>query len=323
MLLSVRKLSVTVRGAGWAANAVDNVDLDVGSGEIVGVVGESGSGKTLTALSILRLIDPPLAITHGQIVFDGRDVLAMPPRELRSLRGQEIGTVFQDPYASIDPSFTIGDQMLETVHAHQRASKEVVRAQAIDILGQLGVASPARRLGAYPHEFSGGMLQRVMIGMALLLAPRLLIADEPTSALDVTTQAQLLDVIRRLRDDRGMGVILISHDLGAVIDVCDRVVVMYAGEVVEVSDATQLRRDSRHPYTQALLQSKLGLRQRRRALPIVPGQIPQLTNRPAGCRFNPRCSNVIPKCVEEHPDLEPRESARLYRCFNPSTWVEP
>jgi oligopeptide/dipeptide ABC transporter ATP-binding protein len=323
-LLEVRGLTTVVDGNGWSAAAVDDVSFSIGRGQIVGVVGESGSGKSLTALSILGLVAPPIAVTAGSILFEGRELVGLREREMRRIRGAEISMIFQEPTTSMDAAFTIGDQLVETVRAHRAIDRRGAEALATRMLDRVGIASAARRLRAYPHEFSGGMRQRVMIAMALLLDPKLLLADEPTTALDVTTQAQILELIGELRTELGLSVLLISHDLGVVLDVADRVVVMYAGRVVEETPSVSVAGSPSHPYTQGLLAAKLSLRHRDRPVTVIDGQVPSLRHRPTACRFEPRCPNRLPECGVTEPELLPVPGvARLLRCYNPSPWVEP
>jgi peptide/nickel transport system ATP-binding protein len=322
-LLSVTGLTVQVDGHGWVSPAVDDVSFTIGTGEVMGLVGESGSGKSLTALAILGLVQPPVSIARGSITFDGHELVGQSESALREIRGASISMIFQEPTTSLDPAFTIGDQMVEAIHAHQPMDKGAAETLASNGLERMGIASAHRRLRSYPYELSGGMRQRVMIAMALLLRPKLLLADEPTTALDVTTQAQILELILDLRREMGLSVLLISHDLSAVLDVADRVVVMYAGRVVEQATSTQTFRDPRHPYTQGLLRSKLSLRHRDRPVAVIDGQIPGLQHRPIGCRFEPRCANRIAACATSEPELASIDDARLLRCFNPQPWVEP
>ena len=323
-LLAVQGLTTVVEGDGWESAAVDDVSFSVGRGEIVGVVGESGSGKSLTALSILGLVQRPVSVRSGSVLFDGQELIGLRESQLRRIRGARISMIFQEPMTSLDGAFTIGDQLTETVRAHEAVSRSKAEQMAVTMLDRVGIASARHRLRAYPHEFSGGMRQRVMIAMALVLHPELLLADEPTTALDVTTQAQILELIGELRREMGLSVVLISHDLGAVLDVADRIVVMYAGRVVEVATSEETFTSPRHPYTQGLLRSKLSLRHRGRPVAVIEGQVPGLGHRPMGCRFATRCPNRIDRCTQVEPPLvRVAEESRLLRCYNPSTWVEP
>ena len=317
-LLEVRHLTTAIRSARGMVAAVEDVSFSVERGEVLGIVGESGSGKSLTVLSILGLVSPPVVIEGGEILFEGKDLVSLSWRGWRNVRGKEISMIFQEPLTSLDSAFTIGHQLVETVRAHRRVRRREAERQARDMLTRVGIGSAARRLRAYPHELSGGMRQRVMIAMSLLLEPKLLLADEPVTALDVTTQAQILDLILDLQRELHMSVVFISHDLGVVLDVADRVAVMYAGQLVEVADAQALFRLPLHPYTHGLLQSKLSLLEKADRIAVMPGQIPGLHDRAPVCRFASRCPNQIEQCVSEMPQLE-RISAedRLLRCFNP------
>jgi peptide/nickel transport system ATP-binding protein len=316
-LLEVRDLRVTIETARGHVVAVDDLTLSVGRGEVVGVVGESGSGKSLACLAMMGLVAPPVAIAGGSIRFDGRELRELRERELRSLRGDEISMVFQEPLTSLDGAFTIGHQLVETVRAHRPASRREAERLGQAMLERVGIPAARQRMSAYPHELSGGMRQRVMIALALVLEPKLLLADEPVTALDVTTQAQIVELMLELQREMGMSIVFISHDLGVVLDVADRIAVMYAGQLLEQADAQSLFAHPRHPYSQGLLMSKLSLFDRDRPVTVMPGQIPALTDRAAVCRFAPRCSNRLPICVEQMPPLAQLGSDRLLRCFNP------
>jgi oligopeptide/dipeptide ABC transporter ATP-binding protein len=285
--------------------AVDGVDLDLSAGRTLGVVGESGSGKTVTALSIMRLVDPPGRIEPGsRIRFGGRDLAQLDEEELRELRGNEISMIFQEPMTSLNPVFTIGNQIVEAVRLHRRVTPAAAKERALEMLSLVGIPSPQRRFGDYPHQMSGGMRQRVMIAMALACEPRLLIADEPTTALDVTIQAQILELMRDLRRELGMAMMLITHDLGVVAEMCDDVAVMYAGRVVERGSAEAVFRSPQHPYTEALLHSipVLGATQAQ-PLRVIRGMVPSPLNWPLGCRFAPRCDYTFDRCLREDPPL--------------------
>jgi len=307
LLLRVRDLRtyfVTERGSG-TARAVDGVSFDLYAGETLGVVGESGCGKTTTALSLLRLItEPPGHILPGSLIeFEGRNVLALPPRDLQALRGGEVAIIFQEPMTSLNPVLTVGAQIAETVIVHERASRRAARARTVELLQLVGIPDPAVRADAYPHELSGGMRQRVMIAMALTCRPKILIADEPTTALDVTIQAQILELLDHLQDELGMAVLLVTHDLGVVAGAVDRVLVMYAGQVVEAAPTAELFSRPLHPYTEGLLASVPRLDTPRRRLPSIPGQVPSATAWPGGCRFHPRCPYAWERCRAEDPGL--------------------
>jgi peptide/nickel transport system ATP-binding protein len=312
-LLDIQGLKTQFRTDDGAVLAVDDVSFDIRPGETVGVVGESGCGKSVTALSVMRLIpDPPGRVVGGRILFQGTDLLSLPEAKMRELRGNQIGMIFQEPMTSLNPVFTVGEQIAEAVRLHQGADARTARQRAIEMLRQVGIPSPEQRVDSYPHHLSGGMRQRVMIAMALACDPKLLIADEPTTALDVTIQAQILELIRDLQRKRGMSVLLITHDLGVVAETCDRVVVMYAGKVVERATAAELFAQPRHPYTAGLLRSVPSFeaagdgRERgseRPRLHAIPGVVPALTNLPGGCRFRDRCDRAQADCAQAEPPL--------------------
>ena len=319
-LLRVRDLKtyfVTDRGAG-TARAVDGVSFDLHPGETLGIVGESGCGKTVTSLSILRLIpEPPGHIRPGSYIeFEGRNLLTLAPKELRAIRGNRVAMIFQEPMTSLNPVLTIGDQVAEAAIVHQRLSRRAARARAIEMLQQVGIPDPGARVDDYPHQLSGGMRQRVMIAMALICHPQILIADEPTTALDVTIQAQILELLARLQQQLGMAVLLITHDLGVVAGTADRVVVMYAGQVVETAPTPELFARPRHPYTEGLMASIPRLDRPRQRLHSIPGSVPAATAWPAGCRFHPRCPFAWEKCRTEEPPLLDTEAAgHTARCW--------
>jgi oligopeptide/dipeptide ABC transporter ATP-binding protein len=315
-LLTIDGLTVDLPGTSSPLRAVDGVSLVVPRNEVVGVVGESGCGKTMTALALLQLT-PPGAIITGSALLGEDDILKLGGRQLRSLRGGRVSMIFQEPMTSLDPVFTIGHQLVAGIRAHQDLSRSDARDLAADLLDRVGIPEPRQRLGAYPHELSGGMRQRVMIGLALANTPELLIADEPTTALDVTVQAQVLELIDQLRQDREMSVLLISHDLEVIGDIAQRVAVMYAGEIVELAPVDTLFDQPMHPYTQGLLRSRPTATDTRRGqLHVIPGRVPALYEMPRGCRFADRCPYVLPRCREEHPTFEQRGERGL-RCFNP------
>jgi peptide/nickel transport system ATP-binding protein len=312
-LLRVRDLKtyfVTEQGRG-TARAVDGVSFDVQPGETLGIVGESGCGKTVTSLSILRLIpEPPGHIRPGSFIeFEGRNLLTLEPRELRAIRGNQIAMVFQEPMTSLNPVFTVGDQIAEAAIVHQHLGRGPARRRAIEMLKLVGIPDPEERVDDYPHQMSGGMRQRVMIAMALVCHPKLLIADEPTTALDVTIQAQILELLERLQSELGMAVMLITHDFGVVAGSADRVVVMYAGQVVEQAPTAELFAHPLHPYTEGLLASVPRLDtpgstgRTRERLRAIPGQVPPATAWPPGCRFHPRCQYAWDRCRAEEPPL--------------------
>ncbi len=320
-LLAIDRLGVSfATEEGGFVSVVEDVSLSVGAGEAVGVVGESGCGKSVTAMSIMRLVpSPPARVDGGRIVFAGRDLLTLREDEMRAVRGDRIGMIFQEPMTSLNPTFTVGFQVAEVLRTHRGMTADEARREAVEILGLVGIGAPERRVRQYPHELSGGLRQRVMIAMALACRPDLLIADEPTTALDVTVQAQILDLIARLRAELGMSVLLISHDLGVVSEVCERVVVMYAGRVVEHAPAEALFRHARHPYTSGLLASSPRLGERRAELPTIPGMVPGPGQRGRGCYFADRCPRVQERCRAETPPLAVIDPARAHEaaCWNP------
>ena len=299
-LLSVEGVTVT-RGDG--VTLVESVSFDLDAGRTVGLVGESGSGKTLTALSVIRHLPASLRLAGGRVSFGGQDLTALSPAELRSVRGDDIGVVFQDPVASFDPSFTVGSQMVETIRAHTSLSRKEASALAVSLLDRVGIPEPERRMRDYPHQLSGGMAQRVMIAMAISCRPRLLIADEPTTALDVTVQAQILSLLRSLQEEYGMAMLLVSHDLSVVAEMADDMVVMYAGQVVERGPVVDRFERPTHPYTEALLGAQPAASARGHALVTIPGSVPATADLPPGCRFHPRCPHAVDACRTEAPSL--------------------
>ncbi len=315
-LLSVRNLVTEFRTDEGALRAVDDVSFDLPAGGTLGVVGESGCGKSVTSLSILRLIQPPGRVASGQIVFEGRDLLGLPEREMRAVRGARIAMIFQEPMSSLNPVYSVGEQIIESVVLHQKRSRADAWARAVELLTLVGIPSPAERAHAFPHQLSGGMRQRVMIAMALACEPKLLIADEPTTALDVTIQAQILELLASLRQKLGMAVMLITHDLGVVAEFADEVVVMYAGRVVERASVRELFAKPLHPYTRGLLRSvpSYGDNARAARLPTIPGVVPDLRRLPSGCRFRDRCDRAFDRCAAEEPALRERGDGRLARC---------
>jgi len=306
-LLAIDGLRVEFGPADAPLAAVKGVGLEVGAGEIVGLIGESGSGKSLTCRSVMRLIHPPGRIAAGSIAFEGRDVLAMSAKELRDFRAHEAGMIYQDPFSSLNPVFRVGEQIVETLRSNLGMGKDEARKHAVELLDGVGIPDPERRALSYPHELSGGMRQRVMIALATASRPRLLLADEPTTALDVTTQAQILALLQRLRAERGMAVLIVSHDFGVIAQVCDRVAVMYGGHVVETAPIGTIYEQAEHPYTRALMESvpeleSAGKRVRR---PGIPGSPPELTEDLEGCVFAPRCAYARPSCKDVSMALEP------------------
>jgi peptide/nickel transport system ATP-binding protein len=318
-LLEIRGLKTHFRtDDGWL-HAVDGVDLSVDSGETVCVVGESGSGKSVTAMSILKLVPmPPGRIVAGQVLWDGRDLVPLPPAEMQRLRGREIGVVFQEPMTALNPVCTVGEQISEGLRLHEGLSRVAALERAAELLALVHIAQPARRVHDYPHQFSGGMRQRVMIAMALACKPRLLIADEPTTALDVTIQAQILDLLTELKERLGMAVLLITHAMGVVAEVAQRVVVMYAGQVIEEGSVEEVFERPWHPYTQGLIRSipRIDADTSRGArLVSIPGIVPSLIEPPPGCRFAPRCAHVRAACTQATPALRAVGTGHRVACI--------
>ncbi len=316
-VLDVTDLNTIFRTRDGEVHAVNHVNFSLATGELLGVVGESGSGKSVTMMSLLKLLpSPPAEIVSGKVLFDGSDVLQMSDEQLRELRGGDIGFIFQDPMTSLNPVFTVGYQLTEALRQHLDLSKKVARQRAADLLAKVGIAQPAQRLKDYPHQFSGGMRQRVMIAMALACEPRVLIADEPTTALDVTIQAQILELVRDLRRDQGMGIIWITHDLGVVAGIADRVIVMYAGQIVEHAPVDELFRNPQHPYTQALLAAMPSVNSdRAERLHSIAGQPPSLSQRPSSCSFAPRCEHAFDQCRKENPTLIDAANKHQVACW--------
>ena len=303
-LLSVRGLRIEFGTDQGPAKAVDDLSFDLSAGEVLGIVGESGSGKSVTALSIMGLLPtPPGRVTAGEILFEGEDLLRKSQNDMRKLRGNEISMIFQEPMTSLNPVFTVGDQLTEAVRWHERVGMAAARDRAIEMLGKVGIPSPERRLNDYPHQLSGGMRQRVMIAMALSCGPKLLLADEPTTALDVTIQAQILDLLRALQEEFRMAVIIITHNLGVVAEFADRVLVMYAGRTVERASVEGVFERPSHPYTEGLLASIPDLEADVLRLTAIPGTLPNPHELPAGCRFQPRCGYAREECTAAPPPL--------------------
>jgi oligopeptide/dipeptide ABC transporter ATP-binding protein len=307
-LLEVRDLRVSFRTEDGIVRAVDGISFSVSAGEVLGIVGESGSGKSVTVMSIMRLIRDPNAIFEGEVLYRGQNLFALPPARMREVRGSEIAMVFQDPMTSLTPVYRVGWQIAEQIRAHEKVSKSEAEKRAVELLRAVGIPRPDLRVRDFPYQFSGGMRQRVMIAMALSCNPSVLIADEPTTALDVTIQAQILELILKLREARGSAVVIITHDMGVVADVADRVLVMYAGKVVEEGAKLELFENAQHPYTWGLLGSIPRLdRPKPRRLTTIPGRPPSLIDLPPGCAFAPRCAHARPAC-HEPVQLEARVS---------------
>ena len=312
-VLDVRGLTVEFSSEGGVLRAVDDVSFQVGRGEIVGLVGESGAGKSLTSEAILRLIRCPPGRVTGEVWFRGKNLLTLDEGALAEIRGKDIAMIFQNPGASLNPVFRVGDQMLEAMAVHLPEPRAALRERVTEILGRVGIPSPRARARDYPHQFSGGMAQRVMIGMGISCVPSLLIADEPTTALDVTIQAQVLALIRRLAREMGVAVLLVSHDLGIISQMCHRVLVMYAGRVVEAASVASVFRAPAHPYTRGLIDCLPRLDGNGR-LGAIAGTMPGLAALPAGCRFHPRCPIAEPRCGVETPALRPLGAGHLAAC---------
>ncbi len=313
-LLELRGLRVDFATDDGVVHAVDGIDLALGRGRTLGLVGESGCGKSVTSLAIMGLLPPENSKVGGQVVFEGRDLLTLDAHLIRDLRGARLAMIFQEPMTSLNPSYTIGDQIIEAIQRHQDLDKAAARARAIEVLKLVRIPSPEKRIDDYPHKLSGGMRQRAMIAMALACGPQLLIADEPTTALDVTIQAQILDLMRGLRRDTGTAIILITHDLGVVAEMADDVAVMYAGQIVERAAVRDLFARPEHPYTVGLLGSIPRLDEKRERLPSIEGRVPDMTRPPPGCRFAARCPFVEPECIAAPPALMEVAPGHLSRC---------
>ena len=302
-LLSVERLRVEFPTRRGLLVAVDDVSFAIAPGEVLGVVGESGAGKSLTGAAIIGLIDPPGRIGAGQILLDGRRIDNLQPEAMRRVRGREIGAVFQDPLTSLNPLYTIGRQLVETITTHLDMSPAQARRRALDLLAEVGISAPERRIDHYPHQFSGGMRQRVVIALALAAKPKLIIADEPTTALDVSIQAQIIALLKRLCRDHGTAVMLITHDMGVIAETADRVAVMYAGRIVEIGPVSDVIHQPQHPYTRGLMGSIPSIVDEREQLAQIDGAMPRLTAIPAGCPFHPRCAYAFDRCRVERPEL--------------------
>ncbi|MBI4209214.1 MAG: ABC transporter ATP-binding protein [Deltaproteobacteria bacterium] len=317
-LLQIKNLSVQFDTPQGILKAVDDVSFELDKGETLGLVGESGCGKTVTSLSILRLIpSPPGRITQGSILFDGKDLLKLPEKEMRKIRGSEIAMIFQEPMTALNPVFTIGNQIMETIRTHRKVTQAQARDQAEELLKVVGIPEPKRRLKSYPHELSGGMRQRAMIAIALSCNPKILIADEPTTALDVTIQAQILELLQKLQEEFHMSILLITHDLGIVAERVRDVAIMYAGKIVEQTSTKRLFENPLHPYTRGLLGSipQFDPARSQKRLKNIPGVVPDLRMPPPGCLFSDRCFMKVSHCEQEIPPLEEKEAGHGVRCF--------
>jgi peptide/nickel transport system ATP-binding protein/oligopeptide transport system ATP-binding protein len=324
VLLEVDNLKTYFHTDEGTARAVDGVSFEVGRGEKVGLVGESGCGKSVTALSLMRLIpDPPGRIEGGSIAFEGRNLLDLTEKEMRKVRGNEISIIFQEPLSSLNPVFTCGEQVREAIGLHQKLGRRASREKAVEMLRLVRIPDPERRYGSYPHQMSGGMRQRVMIAMALSCEPKILIADEPSTALDVSVQAQIIELLLELSEKMGMAVLLITHDLAVVAQMAERVIVMYAGWIVEQAPIEVLFRAPAHPYTEGLLGSVPKLGSRTGRLPMIAGSVPDPLRLPPGCRFSDRCPKRMDKCVALEPPVFPAANGHLVRCWLRESAGEP
>ncbi len=302
-LLEVRKLSVDFPTRRGTLLAIDDVSFDIAPGEILGVVGESGAGKSLTGAAIIGLLEPPGRIAGGEILLEGRRIDKLPHEEMRKLRGRHIGAIFQDPLTSLNPLYTVGRQLVETIRTHLPLNEEQARDRAISLLADTGIPAPEARFDQYPHQFSGGMRQRVVIALALAAEPKLIVADEPTTALDVSIQAQIIALLKKVCREHGAAVMLVTHDMGVIAETCDRVAVMYAGRIVEIGPVADVIHRPAHPYTVGLMGSIPAMDEDRERLLQIDGAMPRLNAIPAGCAFNPRCPRVFDRCRVERPDL--------------------
>ncbi|MFP4477096.1 MAG: ABC transporter ATP-binding protein [Desulfatibacillaceae bacterium] len=321
-ILEIRDLAVDFTTDEGVLSAVDGVSFDVRPNEVLGLVGESGCGKSVTAMSLLRLVpDPPGKIREGTVHLDGTELLGLSPKQLRRVRGAEVSVIFQDPATALSPLHRVGDQLAEVLRIHGRAGKKEAAQQAVEWLRRVGISNPAENASAYPHEMSGGMQQRIVIAMALMMGPRLVIADEPTTALDVTISAQIFDLLRGMREER-TSVLLITHDLGVIWEMCQRVLVMYAGKIVEEGLRDDLFDHPSHPYTQGLLRSVPRLTGEKDELYTIEGSVPSPLEYPRGCRFNTRCPHAFDRCFAEEPDLFVYGPHRRVACYLAERWLE-
>ncbi len=318
-LLSVEELRTYFYTYAGIVKAVDGVSLQVNRGETLGLVGESGSGKTVTAQSIMRIVPTPGKTVTGLIEFEGKNLRQLTESQMQHVRGKEIAYIPQDPTTTLDPVYSVGDQLTEVITRHQTVSKGYARSKALELLNSVGISDPEIRINQYPHELSGGTKQRVAIARALSCEPSLILADEPTTALDVTIQAQILELLRGLKEKLNLAMILITHDMGIVADTCDRVTVLYAGQVCETGTTEQVFENPRHPYTEALLSSIPNLALRREKLTVIPGNVPNLIHPPSGCRFHPRCAYARQICIDKDPEIESIANGRRVHCHR---WKE-
>ena len=314
-LLTIRNLTVRFATSTGSFTAVDGIDVRVDAREVLAIVGESGSGKSVSMLAMMGLLPDTATVTADEMTFDGQDLLRMTPRQRRTIIGREITMIFQEPIASLNPSFTTGYQIEEVLRFNAGLSKRAARARALELFQQVGIPDPAEKLKSYPHQMSGGQCQRVMIAMAIASNPRLLIADEPTTALDVTIQAQILDLLMDLRDEFGMAIMIITHNMGVIAETADRVLVMYAGRVIEEAPVATIFDHPLHPYTRGLLECVPSMTEDKPRLVAIPGTLPEPARRPPGCRFGPRCAHALPSCAAAIPLLETLEPAHAAACF--------
>nr|WP_312576062.1 ABC transporter ATP-binding protein [Sedimentibacter sp.] len=313
-LLDIKKLKTEFHTDSGSLTAVNDVSFYVNNEEVVGLVGESGSGKSVTSLSILRLLPENGKISEGEILLEGRNLMEMDKREIRNIRGRDIAIIFQDPMSSLNPVLRVGEQLMECTKLHLKYNNDQARKHAVDMIKRVGIPVPEDIMNRYPHQLSGGMSQRIMIAMAMSCNPKLLIADEPTTALDVTIQAQVMELMLELKEKNKIGVLLITHDLGVVAEMCDRVMVMYCGRIVEMADADSLFKNPLHPYTEGLIASVPKIGRNSDELPYISGRVPDLSQLPPGCKFAPRCSSAIDKCHIEEPKLIYAGENRQCRC---------
>jgi dipeptide transport system ATP-binding protein len=316
-LLEIENLSVDFPSRDSVMHAVEGVSMSLDAGDVLGIVGESGSGKSVTMMALMGLVAYPGRVKADKLRFDGHDLLTLSPRERSRLTGKDLAMIFQDPTTSLNPCFTVGFQLAETLKLHLGMDKKAARKRSIELLEQVGIPAPESRLKAYPHQMSGGMNQRVMIAMAIACNPKLLIADEPTTALDVTIQAQILDLLRALQKDRGMALVLITHNMGVVSQMAQRIAVMYAGQIMEERPANDLFATPRHPYTEALMAAMPERSDGRSRLTTIPGMVPGLYDRPRGCLFSPRCGHVRDNCRSQRPPLDAAGADGKVRCLYP------
>ncbi len=321
-LLEVRNLRVEFHTRRGVLTALDDVSFHIDKGEVLGVVGESGAGKSLTGTAIIGLLEPPGRIAGGQIILGGRRIDTLDEEASRRIRGKEIGAIFQDPLTSLNPLYTVGQQLVETILTHLPLTPSQARKRAIELLESTGIPAAAQRIDHYPHQFSGGMRQRVVIALALAAEPRLIVADEPTTALDVSIQAQIIDLLKTLCRDRGAAVMLITHDMGVIAETADRVAVMYAGRIAEIGPVSKVIGSPQHPYTRGLMDSIPSIHRTTEFLAQIDGSMPRLNAIPSGCAFNPRCPQRLPRCLTDRPELLPAGDSRA-ACWLHDTVVEP